>query len=71
MWAAVFKGIFKEIQVNVQVCCSTSFVVMSFLFSLQANDYDDLEWGNVLSKAGRHEKDPIEVEWRPAQDLKA
>lgn len=67
MWAAVFKGIFKEIQVNVQVCRASRYVYSS-TYELQANDLDDLEWGTVLSKAGRYEKDPIELEWRPPQD---
>lgn len=40
-----------------------------FLKKIQANDKGDMEWENVLGKAARFERDPVDTEWRPAQDL--
>eukprot|EP01113_Clastostelium_recurvatum_P028157 TRINITY_DN3408_c0_g1_i5.p1 TRINITY_DN3408_c0_g1~~TRINITY_DN3408_c0_g1_i5.p1 ORF type:complete len:165 (-),score=21.52 TRINITY_DN3408_c0_g1_i5:86-580(-) len=36
--------------------------------SYQASDASDLAWDNLLSKACRYEKDPVDLEWRPEQD---
>ncbi len=47
------------------LCLTLSIVLLIYH---KAYDFDDLEWGTVLSKAGRHEKDPIELVWRPPQD---
>jgi len=37
--------------------------------NVQANDLSDVEWMNLLSKASKYEKDPVDPTWRPAQDL--
>eukprot|EP01113_Clastostelium_recurvatum_P043079 TRINITY_DN7068_c0_g2_i3.p1 TRINITY_DN7068_c0_g2~~TRINITY_DN7068_c0_g2_i3.p1 ORF type:complete len:158 (+),score=23.25 TRINITY_DN7068_c0_g2_i3:104-577(+) len=36
---------------------------------LQANDVSDVAWESMLARACRHEKDPIEIDWRPEQDI--
>eukprot|EP00026_Physarum_polycephalum_P018079 Phypoly_transcript_19524.p1 GENE.Phypoly_transcript_19524~~Phypoly_transcript_19524.p1 ORF type:complete len:169 (+),score=24.03 Phypoly_transcript_19524:96-602(+) len=37
--------------------------------NVQANDIADMDWQAILQKAARFELDPVDLAWRPPQDM--